>query len=212
MEKGKGVKILKKKAKKAKPPVIVVQEHGRYLIKAGLLQNAVVARAFPKPPSKFRHLVAEASGETTEDAIERLIGKLEKLRSERRSLRRQDREIASGVPTAEEYADALRSLSPGPKLLGVLHDHALSGRRGMQLADLAKAGEFMSVKDLINAYEKLGRDFLTVIEPDEVLKTGLPVVMHGSGDGGRQANGAESLQPELQDAVLRLLGSERRTE
>lgn len=180
------------------------------MIKAGLLQNTIVARAFPKPPSKFRHLVAEASGETTEDAIEHLIGKLEELRSERRSLRRSDPDLASGVPTAEEYADALRSLSPGPKLLGILHDHARFGRRGGQLEELAKAGDFSSVQELLNAYEKLGRDIFDIIEPDETLKTGLAVVMPNSETAGSQAHVLRSLQPELQEAVLRLLGTDRR--
>ncbi|GGD42145.1 hypothetical protein [Sinisalibacter lacisalsi] len=198
-------------SKKAKPPEIVELEHGRYMIKAGFLQNTIVARAFPKPPSKFRHLVAEASGKTTADAIERLIEKLEALRSERRVLRRADPALEPGVPTTEEYADALRSLSPGPKLLGVLHDHALSRRRGMQLADLAKAGDYSSVQDLLNAYEKLGADILKMIEPDEVLKSGLPVVMHLPEHDGLPSTDLAALQPELQDAILHLLGAERRT-
>lgn len=200
---------LNKKARKSAPPEIVEQDYGRYMIKAGLLQNTIVARAFPKPPSRFRHLVAEASGETTEEAIEHLIGKLEQLRSERRSLRRSDPDLPSGVPTAEEYADALRSLSPGPKLLGILHDHARFGRRGVRLEELAKAGDYFSVQELLNAYEKLGRDILDIIEPDETLKTGLPVVMPGAEGGGSHANALRSLQPELQEAVLPLLGSER---
>lgn len=203
---------MNKKAGKSTSPEIVEQAHGRYMIKAGLLQNTIVARAFPKPPSRFRHLVAEASGETTEEAIKHLIGKLEQLRSERRSLRRSDPDLASGVPTAEEYADALRSLSPAPKLLGILHDHARFGRRGTQLEELAKAGDFLSTQDLLNAYEKLGRDILDIIEPDEMLRTGLPVVMPSSADGGTQANALRSLQPELQEVVLHLLGPERRPE
>jgi hypothetical protein len=201
---------LNKRARKSTPPEIVEQDYGRYMIKAGLLQNTIVARAFPKPPSRFRHLVAEASGETIEEAIERLIGKLEQLRSERRSLRRSDPDLASGVPTAEEYADALRSLSPGPKLLGVLHDHARFGRRGVQLEELARVGDFSSAQDLLNAYEKLGRDIFDIIEPDEMLKTGIPVVMPGAEGGGSHATALRSLQPELQEAVLRLLGTERR--
>ncbi len=203
---------MNKKARKSTPREIVEQDYGRYMIKAGLLQNTIVARAFPKPPSKFRHLVAEASGETIEEAIEHLIGKLEQLRTERRSLRRSDPDLASGVPTAEEYADALRSLSPGPKLLGILHDHARFGRRGVQLEELAKVGDFSFAQDVLNAYEKLGRDILGIVEPDEILKAGLPVVMPSLENGGSQANALRSLQPELQEAVLRLLGSEQRPE
>lgn len=200
---------MQKNAKKAKPPEIVEREHDRYLIKAGLLQNTIVARAFPKPPSKFRHLVAEASGKTADDAIEQLIKKLDALRSERRSLRRMHPSLSTGVPTTDEYADALRSLSPGPKILRVLHDHALSRRRGMQLTELAKAADFASAPDLLTAYEKLGKDIFNVIEPEETVDTGLPLVMHVHGDNDVQSDDVGALQPELQDALLHLLGSNR---
>lgn len=199
----------KTKTKKVASPQIVEREHGRYLIKAGLLENNVVARAFPKPPSKFRHLVAEDTGENIEDAISRLIEKLETLRSERRTLRRVDPAIASGVPTSEEYADALRSLSPGPKVLGALHDHALARRRGMQLEDLAKEAEFSSERDLLNAYEKLGMEIAKVIEPDETIRSGLSLVIHFAAGNDLASDDLTTLQPELQDAVLQLLGANR---
>lgn len=179
------------------------------MIKAGVLQNTIVARAFPKPPSKFRHLIAEETGETAEDAIERLIGKLEELRLNRRSLRRADPALAMGVPTTDEYADALRNLSPGPKLLGVLHDHALFRRRKTPLANLLKENEFSSVQELLKAYEKLGTDMLKVIEPDEIIESGLSIVMPVPIAADPMSNEMGTLQPELQDAVLLLLGSER---
>lgn len=130
---------------------------------------------------------------------------------ERRSLRREDPSLAVGVPTTEEYADALRSLSPGPKLLCVLHDHAMSRRRGMRLADLAKEGEFSSVQGLITAHQRLGTEIFKVIKPDEVLETGLSLIIHLPQDEGLPANGVAALQPELQDALLNLLGSRRRS-
>lgn len=190
---------------------IVEREHRCYMLKAGTLQGTVIARAFPKPPSKFSHLVAEASGKTTEDAIEQLIAKLEALRLERRSLRRADPSLATGVPTADEYADALRSLSLGPKLLGVLHDHALSRGRGRRLADLAVAGEFSSVPNLLAAYERLGNNIFNVIEPDEVLDAGLPVVMQVPDDNDGISGEVGVLQPELQEALFQLMGSQRLT-
>lgn len=199
-----------KKAKKAKAPEIVELEHDRYLIKAGLLQNRFVARAFPKTTSKFRHLVADTSGDTADDAIKNLIEKLESLRMERRSLRRNDPSLPSGVPTTEEYADALRTLSPGPKVLRVLHHHAFSRRRGMQLQDLAKVAEFGSVADLLSTYERLGRDLCKVIEPEETVDIGLPFIMHIDGETAVEMDDIKALQPELQDAVLLLLGSDRR--
>ena len=201
---------MKNAAKKAKPPAIIEQEHGRYMIKAGRLKETIVARAFPKPPSKFRYLVAEETGKSTDDAIARLIVKLDGLRIKRRSLRRFDPSLAAGIPTFEEYADAVRSLSPGPKVLGMLHDHALLRQRGMMLADLVKTGEFAAPQDLLNAYEKLGVEIYKLIEPDEAVTAGLPVVMQMPADGVLNARDTAILQPELQDALLQLLGTERR--
>ena len=199
-----------KTAKKSKPPAIVEQEHGRYLIKAGQLKDLIVARAFPKPPSKFRHLVAEETGKSTDDAIARLIEKLDELRTKRRSLRRNDPLLAAGIPTSEEYAEALRSHAPRPKVLGILHDHALLRERGMMLSDLAKAGEFVAPQDLLNAYEKLGGEIYKLIAPDEPLTAGLPVIVQMPDGGALDARDVIILQPELQQAVLQLLGVDRR--
>ena len=190
-------------------PRIVEKEYGRYLIKAGILQDVYVARAFPKPPCKFRHLVAETTGKSVEDVIDQLIDKLEVLRAERRANRRLDPALTAGVPTGEEYADALRSLSPAGKLLGVLHDHALSRRRGLPLTDLARSGDFRSVDDLLSAYERLGTQISAEIEPDEVLKTGLPVILLMPEVNELFPEDIIALQPELQDAVLYLLGTQR---
>ena len=53
-----------KDTKKAAPPAILVGEHGRYQIKSGRLAGEYVARAFPKPPTKARGLIAEATAAT----------------------------------------------------------------------------------------------------------------------------------------------------
>lgn len=199
------------KKKSVKPPRIVEQEHGRYLIKAGVLHDTFLARAFPKPPSMFRHLVAEASGASIDEAIDRLKGKLDGLRAQRRSKRRVDAALPSGVPTSEEYADALRSVSPAVRMLHVLHDHALSRRRGLLLTELVKVGEFSSQQDLLQAYAKLGQRIASEIEPDEEPHSGLPFVVVLSDENERLTDKIAILQPELQDAVLHLLGENRMT-
>jgi hypothetical protein len=64
-----------KKKKKAKevssdiPTAIQLGEHGRYQIKSGRLAGEFVARAFPKPPTNARGLIAEARGASEEEAI-----------------------------------------------------------------------------------------------------------------------------------------------
>lgn len=201
---------MKTKAKRAPEPKIIEAQHGRYLIKAGLLQNVFVARAFPKPPSKFRHLVAEASGDSAEVAIAQLVEKLETLRAEQRAERRADPMVPSGIPTRDEYADALRSISPGPKLLAVLHDHALSRRRGLPLKKLASGADFASVDDFLRFYDRLGSAIAAVIEPDDMPPTGRSIVLTMTGYTVDAGEDAATLQPELQDALLHLLGDDRR--
>lgn len=199
------------KKKSVKPPRIVEQEYGRYLIKAGVLHDTFLARAFPKPPSKFRHLVAEATGASIDQAIDRLKSELDALGENRRSKRRIDAALPSGVPTSEEYADALRSVSPAEKILHVLHDHALSRRRGLRLSELVKSSEFGSQQDLLQAYAKLGQRIAFEIEPDEKPRSGLPFVVVLSDENECLTDNIAILQPELQDAVLHLLGEKRMT-
>ena len=79
----------------------------------------------------------------------------------------------------------------------------------MPLEELARAGEFSSVQDLITAYERLGKDIFKVIEPDEIPEAALQVIVILPEDHGLPPTNASALQPELQDALLRLLGSER---
>ena len=47
-----------KENKKATPTSIQVGEHGRYQIKSGRLEGKYVARAFAKPPTKARGMIA----------------------------------------------------------------------------------------------------------------------------------------------------------
>ncbi|TGD41680.1 hypothetical protein EEB11_17385 [Pseudotabrizicola sediminis] len=77
------------------------------------------------------------------------------------------------------------------------------------MADLATAGEFATVQDLLSAYQRLGTDILRVVEQDEGPDVGLQIVMCGINGDGSLPNDIGALQPELQDAVLRLLGSDR---
>lgn len=198
------------KKKRVVPPRILERVHGRYLIKAGVLHDTFVARAFPKPPSKFRHLVAEATGKSAEEAIDHLIVRLKTLHSERRTQRRPDPALPSGVPTIEEYADALRSVSPTGKVLHALHEHALSRRRGLPLGDLVKSGDFRSLQDFLKAYDKLGLQIATEIEPDDLPDTGLPVVTVLPDQIERSPDEIAVLQPELQAALIDLLGEERK--
>lgn len=192
-------------------PNITERTHDRYMIKAGMLNNGIVARAFPMPPSRFRHLVAEATGSSVEEAIEALIEKLDVIRRNRQSQRRADAILPCGVPTCEEYADALRAVSPSPRLLASLHEHALCGEYGMTAQELALAGSYVSSREVLEAYRKLAVEFFTVLEPDAVSDNKLPVILNMQSAAQQpEADIRVSLQPELCAAVVDLLGRDRK--
>ena len=93
--------------KKETPPPIQVGEHGRYQIKSGLLAGKFVARAFAKPPTKARGMIAVASGATQEAAIAALHDVIDARESQMAENRRTDPHTGASVPSIEEYTEAL---------------------------------------------------------------------------------------------------------
>ncbi len=59
-------KAKKSAGKPKEAPAILLGEHSRYQIKSGWLAGTFVARAFPKPPTTARGMIAEATGATEE--------------------------------------------------------------------------------------------------------------------------------------------------
>ena len=86
---------------------ILLGEHSRYQIKSGRLSGEYVARAFPKPPTDARGLIAEARGETEEAAIAALHAVIDAREIRRAEDRRIDQSTGLAVPSLEEYAEVL---------------------------------------------------------------------------------------------------------
>lgn len=103
--KGMAKKKKTKENKKDAPPPVHVGVYGRYQIKSGLLAGKFVARAFPKPPSRARGLIAEATGETEEAAISALHSAIEARDARRNEDRRTDPRKGTQVPTSDEYVE-----------------------------------------------------------------------------------------------------------
>ena len=85
---------------------IRVGEYSRYQIKSGRLAGAYGARAFLKPPTKARGLIAEATGETEEAAIIALHSAIDAREARRAEDRRTDPRKGTQVPTSDEYVEA----------------------------------------------------------------------------------------------------------
>lgn len=139
--------MAKKKKKTAEPsaqPAIHQGEHGRYLIKSGWLAGAFVARAFPKPPTKARGLIAEATGATEEAAVAALHAVIDAREDRRTGERREDRRTGIAVPGTEEYVEAIRQVALSRPQSAMLTALALAGEDGLTDARMASAAGYKS--------------------------------------------------------------------
>ena len=76
--------------------------HGRYLIKSGPLKGSWGANAYRR-----KALIAKATGESREEAVEKLKSELARIESIELSERDEE-----GAPSAKEYARALVAIEP----------------------------------------------------------------------------------------------------
>ena len=143
----KGMAKKKKKTSDAKPtasPAILVGEHSRYQIKSGWLAGTFVARAFPKPPTKARGMIAEATGATEEAAIAALHETLDARENRRTGERREDPGTGIAVPGAEEYVEALRQVALSRPQRAMLTALSLAGEDGLTDERMASAAGYKS--------------------------------------------------------------------
>jgi len=118
------------KKKKAPAPAIRVGEHGRYQIKSGRLSGNFVARAFPKPPTKIRGLIAEATGETEEAAIAALHEIIDAREKNQTGNRRLDAHAGIAVPSTNEFIEAICQAKLTDPQFAMLKALAISGQDG----------------------------------------------------------------------------------
>ena len=137
----------KRKAKDNKnetPPPIQVGEHGRYQIKSGILAGKFIARAFAKPPTKARGMIAEATGETEEAAITALHSAIDARDVRRNEDRRTDPRIGTLVPSTDEYVEALNSVNLTRPQRAMLMALSLADGDGLAELRVADAGSYKS--------------------------------------------------------------------
>lgn len=122
------------------PSTVLTGEHGRYQIKSGRLAGEYVARAFPKPPTNARGLIAEAKGASEEAAIAALRNAINARETRRIEDRRIDARTGSVVPSTKEYVEAIGQVAlshPQRAMLLALSRAGDDGLTDMQMADAA---------------------------------------------------------------------------
>ena len=136
----------KKDAKAASTPArtVHVDEYGRYQVKSGHLSGEYVARAFPKPPTTARGMIAEARGATEEAAIATLRSVIDARETRRTGDRRTDPTTGLAVPTPEEYAEAVGQVALSRPQRAVLAALALAGEDGLSETGIASAAGYKS--------------------------------------------------------------------
>lgn len=147
----------KKSAEKAKEThAIQLGEHSRYQIKSGWLAGKFVARAFPKPPTKARGMIAEATGATEDAAIAELHRIIDAREDRRTAERRRDLENRIDVPSVEEYVEAVRQVTLSGPQCAMLTALSLAGEDGLTDARLARAAGYKSASSANRSFVATG--------------------------------------------------------
>ena len=190
---------------------IQIGEHGRYQIKSGRLAGEYVARAFPKPPTMARGLIAEARGATEEAAITALHEVIDAREIRRTEGRRIDPETGSAVPRAEEYVEAIAQVALSRPQRAMLTALALADGDGLTEMQIANAAGYKSHASANRAFAAVGlllASYLAVeLRSNAESSTPESTVLLGfQGEGPKEESpGNWILHPELREAVRSML-------
>lgn len=190
---------------------VQVGEHGRYQIKSGRLAGEYIARAFPKPPTKARGLIAEARGASEEAAIMALHEVIDAREIRRTEGRRIDPETGSAVPNVEEYVEAIAQVALSRPQRAMLMALALADGDGLTAMQIANAAGYKSRTSANRAFAAAGlllASYLAV-EVSSNAETNAPDGTVLLGFRGERANDEDPgnwiLYPELREAVRSVL-------
>ncbi|MEM7730994.1 MAG: hypothetical protein AAF311_17355, partial [Pseudomonadota bacterium] len=126
------------------PSTIQLGEHGRYQIKSGRLSGEYVARAFPKPPTNARGMIAEAKGATEEAAIAALHDVIDARETRRTDERRADPTSGLAIPSIEEFSEAVAQVALSRPQRAMLTALALADDEGLSEPRVASAAGYKS--------------------------------------------------------------------
>ncbi|SLN71638.1 hypothetical protein TRL7639_04263 [Falsiruegeria litorea R37] len=205
--KGMSKKSKTKDTEKKAPMSIRVGAYGRYQIKSGYVAGVYTARAFPKPPTKARGLIAEATGKTEEAAIAALHSAIDEREVRRSESRRADPRTGTLIPTSEEYVEALNTVNLTRPQRTMVMALAQAEADGLAKVKVAAAGSYKSTTSAKKALASAGRmivEYLSSETGSKVPATSLDgfASIGFCGDAEHQENPANwILHPELCAAI-----------
>ena len=186
---------------------IQMGEHSRYQIKSGWLAGTFVARAFPKPPTKARGVIAEATGATEDAAIAALHDVIDAREDRRTGERRRDERNCIEVPSVEEYVEAFHQVSLSGPQCAMLMALSLAGEDGLTDARMVDAAGYKSQSSANKSFAATGLLIAAYLSSDSQAG-GTPAAAAGTallGFRGKAANeedlGNWILHPELRQAA-----------
>lgn len=191
-------------------PTILTGEYGRYQIKSGRLAGEYVARAFPKPPTNTRGLIAEAKGASEEAAIAALHNAINARETRRIEDRRIDPRTGSVVPSTKEYVEAIGQVTLSQPQRSMLLALSLAGDDGltdMQMADAAGYKSPASANRSFAAAGLLIANYLSVATAAGVSEFDLEGASFLGFRGARQKEedpGNRILHTEVNEAIKRM--------
>jgi hypothetical protein len=188
-------------------PAILLGEHSRYQIKSGWLAGTFVARAFPKPPTKARGMIAEATGATEEVAIAALHDIIDAREDLRTGERRRDPLTGIDVPSVEEYVEALCQITLSRPQSAMLVALSLAGETGMTDARMASAAGYKSQASANRSFVATGLLIAEYLSLDPQTRgtvgdmEGVPLLGFRGATANQGDTGNWILHPELRQAV-----------
>lgn len=189
------------------PSAIQLGEHGRYQIKSGRLSGEYVARAFPKPPTTARGMIAEATGATEEAAIAALHDLIDAREMRRTDDRRADPATGLAVPSTEEFAEAVAQVALSRPQRAMLTALSLADEEGLSDARLASAAGYKSSASANRALASAGlliASYLSLVAPYETGTSehdGTAFLGYRGPHKNDEDPGNWSLHAELREAV-----------
>ena len=163
-----GMAPKKKEPAPSPSPAILLGEHSRYQTKSGLLAGTFVARAFLKPPTKARGMIAEATGATEEAAITALHDLIDARETRRTDERREDQRTGVYVPSIEEYVEAISQVALSRTQCAMLAALSLAGDDGLTDERMASAAGYKSEASAKRSFLAIGlliSNYLSVETP-----------------------------------------------
>lgn len=186
---------------------IQVGEHGRYQVKSGRIAGEYIARAFPKPPTIARGVIAEAKGATEEAAIAALHAMIDARETQRTEGRRTDPQSGAVVPSAEEYVEAIAQITLSRPQHAMLLELSLAGDAGLTERRMASAAGYKSIASANRAFAGAGLLIATYLSAD-TAGNGSSSDLEGAsflGFRGTSRNDTDPgnwiLHPEVRDAI-----------